>query len=176
MSSIDHIIAECQKEKQAQPIELGADAKVVTDGPRWEDARGDIRAQLNAVRDRMIADLSMGDRKAYEAENAARECIHREATRANRLKVLQVSPHIFLGILNAFQGDYSICALPENGNIPQGAKVVNVFMDNWDRCFNLVISHPSWDIVEPGQRLPTVDGGEWRTYRRDDEGRLVLDK
>lgn len=73
-----------------------------------------------------------------------------------RLKRLQITPEFLMRITS---GTFTVTA---NG-VPDGAKLVNTFVDEDTQLINLVIEHESYEPVPVGELIPIMIGPTFRT-------------
>lgn len=84
---------------------------------------------------------------------------------AHRLKIVRMDTRSIVDLLNARLYDMrDMIALPVMDGIPEDAEVVSV-RENWQlRALEVMIQHPSFDVVPDGDLPPVLPGihTEWR--------------
>ena len=83
-----------------------------------------------------------------------------------RLKAVSMDPQLLTMFLNWDSNPHDVYCLPITERIPEGAKVVDVIYDQWNRSLNVVLCHISFEKVDPGDRIPRYEPNEHVTYLR----------
>jgi hypothetical protein len=74
-----------------------------------------------------------------------------------RVKLLRLDPQRVLDLFNANTAEY--LALPRLDGVPEGTEVLGVHADWEPHCISLLLYHPSWPEVRPGEMPPRVNAG-----------------
>lgn len=72
-----------------------------------------------------------------------------------RVKLLKLDPRHILDLFNA--GSAACLAVPRLDGVPQGTEVLGVQAEWLPHCISLLLYHPSWPEVRPGEIPPRVD-------------------
>lgn len=103
-------------------------------------------------------------KKAGKLMNALKS---RSAESLYRRKIISVDPSLVVMLLNLATQKFQTISLPIMNEIPEGTEVLWAFVDQESNRLMLVVTHPSFDEVFPGERYPNFILGEceWRMYR-----------
>lgn len=84
-----------------------------------------------------------------------------------RRKIISVDPQFILMMLNLASQMQMTVSLPVMDEIPDGTEVVSLFADQSSGRLKLIVAHPSFAEVIPGDVYPEfiLNGGEWRVVR-----------
>lgn len=75
-----------------------------------------------------------------------------------RVKILQIPQDLILVILNWCRDPQRCLALPVLDELPEDIEIISVHA-NWPcRAIDLMITHPSFDIVPNGSEPPRIPG------------------
>jgi len=84
----------------------------------------------------------------------------------NRLMAVGMDPQLLTLFLNWGSDPKDVYCLPVSERIPEGARVLHVIYDQWDRTMHVVLCHISYEKCEPGERIPRYDPKEYVMYLR----------
>jgi hypothetical protein len=94
-----------------------------------------------------------------------------------RLRRLWLNPDVILHFFTANPLDSMAVALPRALNLPQDARVHSVWAEEAPLAFGLLVEHPSFDPVPPGEAPPRIEMHTelYRVHRfQDEHGRPCL--
>ncbi len=76
-----------------------------------------------------------------------------------RMKIVTISQQLILEVLNWKNKPHGyMLALPVTDDLPPDCEVVDVYYDHSYRSLLAVVSHPSFEPIPPGFRLPFATG------------------
>jgi hypothetical protein len=101
-----------------------------------------------------------------EIVTKAEQWTHTPLDDQNRLRILRVNPLLIVEILNWCRKPSlnRIIAIPTVGEIPEGCEVVSVAPEWSSRSLQIMLRHPSFDVVPPGAPVP-IDDIYWNLKR-----------
>lgn len=78
--------------------------------------------------------------------------------------LLKISPHIFINMIKSFKKGKRFFI--EDSNIPDDAKFINAFYDNFSQCMYLVLESEEFRNTSNGERYPITNSVIFKTVER----------
>lgn len=79
--------------------------------------------------------------------------------REGRFKVIQLPQQLMLDVFNWWRDPIQWLAVPELPGVPEDVEVTAVHLNHQMRAFELLIWHPSFDVVPFGRQPPVITAG-----------------
>lgn len=83
-----------------------------------------------------------------------------------RLRIFRIDSDVFIACLNGFN-NYEFLRLPVDQECPEGTKVLEVWRNEQCRCWELLATHPTFELWMPGTPVDVARGyWEAKHFRR----------